>query len=55
MKDALEPGLWAVLGCLGDEIRRTLNAELDVNGRAIWKGLYEDWKKFGQWQAGRKS
>ena len=55
MKEALEPGLWAVLGCFGDDMRRTMNAGMDPNGRAIWKRLYEDWKKFGEWQAGQRS
>ena len=52
MKEALEPGLWAVLGCMGEEIKQTVNAGMDSRGRAVWKKLYEDWKKFGRWQAG---
>ncbi len=55
MKEALEPGLWAVIGCLGDDIRRTMNAGMNPDGRAIWKRLYEDWKKFGEWKAGQRS
>ena len=55
MKEALEPGLWAVIGCLGDDIRRTMNAGMTTNCRAIWKKLYEDWKKFGEWQPGQRS
>lgn len=54
IREALEPGLWAVIRCLGDDVKRTMNAAMDPNGRAIWKKLYEDWKKFGEWQPGQK-
>ena len=53
LKEALEPGLWAILGCMGEEVKRTMNAGMDTRQRAIWKKLYEDWKRFGRWQAGR--
>lgn len=50
MRQALEPGLWSVLECTEPEVLRTLNAGMNSSERSIWKRLYEDWKKFGQWQ-----
>ena len=50
MREALELGLWAVMNCLGQEVMRTLNAGMDSSGRAVWKRVYDDWKKFGHWQ-----
>lgn len=45
MKTALEPGLWAVLAVMTKEGMRTMNAALDEGGRAVWKAVYEDWKR----------
>ena len=47
MKKALEPGLYAVLSDMTIERMRTMNAALDEGGRAVWKALYEDWRRFG--------
>jgi len=49
-RDALLPGLYAVLDVLSVETLRTLNAAMDAQGRAIFKGLYEDWRRFGRWK-----
>ena len=48
MKRALEPGLYAVISVMTMEGMRTMNAALDVSGRAIWKVLYDDWRRFGK-------
>ena len=45
MKAALEPGLFVVLNVITKEAMQTINAVLDEGGRAIWKALYEDWKR----------
>jgi len=47
MKAALEPGIYAVLNVMTKEGMRTMNAALDESGRAVWKGLYEEWRRFG--------
>ena len=52
MKQALEPGLWAALGCMSPNIMRAMSAALDGSARVIWKKLYDDWKEFGQWKGG---
>lgn len=48
MKAALEPGVYAVLSVMTKEGMRTMNAALDENGRAVWKVLFEEWKRFGK-------
>lgn len=45
VKAALEPGLYAVLGVMNQEVMRTTNAAMKESERAIWKALYEDWKR----------
>ena len=51
MKEALEPGLWAVLGCIEEDVKRAMNVVMNTRQRSLWKRLYEDWTKFGRWQA----
>jgi Urb2/Npa2 family len=48
-KEGLMPGLYAVLDVMGREVMRGMNAKMDASRRAIFKGLYEDWMKFGRW------
>ena len=45
MKTALEPGLYAVLNVMTLDGMRAMNTRMDENTRAIWKGLYEEWKR----------
>lgn len=45
MKVALDQGLYAVLNVMSQEGMRTMNAALDESGRAVWKVLYEDWRR----------
>ena len=52
MKEALEPGLWAALGCMSPDVMRTMNSALSKSGRVIWQRLYSEWKQFGQWKGG---
>ena len=47
MKTALDPGLYAVLAVMTPEAMRTMNAAMDESGRAVWKALYEDSRRFG--------
>lgn len=52
VKAAILPGLYAVLDVMSRETMRAMNAGLDVSGRAIFKGLYDDYVKFGKWNKG---
>ena len=49
IKAAILPGLYAVLDVTSRETMRALNAGLDVSGKAVFKGLYNDYMKFGKW------
>ncbi len=48
-KAALMPGLYAVLNVMGREVTRGMNAKMDASQRAIFKGLYADYTRFGRW------
>ena len=48
-KEKLMPGLYAVLDVMDRETMRGMNGAMDANGRAVWKGLYQDWERFGRW------
>ena len=50
VRTALNPGLYAVFGVMGQETMRTVNAALDAAARAVWKVLYEDYQRFGRWE-----
>ncbi|MCJ1313851.1 hypothetical protein MMC25_007531 [Agyrium rufum] len=51
MRQALNPGLWVIMDAMNQDIMRTVNsAFLDAGERAIWKSLYEDWRRFGRWK-----
>ena len=49
MKAALNPGLYAVFAIMPQEVMRNLNAAMGSPNRAIFKTLYEDYKRLGQW------
>ncbi|KAJ5082444.1 hypothetical protein N7532_011487 [Penicillium argentinense] len=49
IKDALMPGFYAVLDVMSKETLRSLNSQLDVSARAVFKSLYDDYVKFGKW------
>ncbi|OKL64514.1 hypothetical protein UA08_00814 [Talaromyces atroroseus] len=51
IKNALAPGLYAVLDAMPTESKRALNASLDVSARAIFKTLHEDYVRFGKWNS----
>ncbi|KAF9884152.1 hypothetical protein FE257_002273 [Aspergillus nanangensis] len=52
VKAAIMPGLYSVLDVMSRETMRALNAGLDVSGRAVFKGLYDDYVRFGKWNKG---
>lgn len=49
VKAALMPGLYAVLDAMSRDLMRATNAAMDSSSRAIFKGLYEDYQRFGRW------
>ncbi|EAW07511.1 ribosome biogenesis protein URB2 [Aspergillus clavatus NRRL 1] len=52
VKAAILPGLYTVLDVMSRDTMRAMNAGLDMSGRAIFKGLYDDYVKFGKWNKG---
>lgn len=52
IKAALMPGLYSVMTILSRESMQALNTELEVSSRAVFKGLYDDYIKFGKWNKG---
>ncbi len=49
VKAALMPGLHAVFDVMAQDTMRTLNAAMDSSNRAIFKDLYNDYRRFGKW------
>ncbi|XXG96525.1 hypothetical protein Hte_002808 [Hypoxylon texense] len=49
VRKALEPGIYSVLDVTPQGCRRVLNESLDANGRAVFKSMFADYKKFGKW------
>ncbi|KAF2434036.1 hypothetical protein EJ08DRAFT_21497 [Tothia fuscella] len=48
VRDALKSGIWSLMDVVDMEGMRGLNAGLGRDERVIWKGLYDDWSKFGK-------
>ncbi|KAB5569996.1 Urb2/Npa2 family-domain-containing protein [Coniochaeta sp. 2T2.1] len=49
VREALEPGVFAILDITTPEARRVMNDALDPSGRAIMKELFKQYLKFGKW------
>ncbi|RYO76456.1 hypothetical protein DL766_006410 [Monosporascus sp. MC13-8B] len=49
VRKALETGVYSVLNVTPQGCRRVLNESLDANGRALFRQMYADYKKFGRW------
>ncbi|KAF2489615.1 hypothetical protein BU16DRAFT_566724 [Lophium mytilinum] len=41
----LIPGLWSALDCTDKAALRAMSAAMDGSTRAVWKGVYVEWKK----------
>ena len=50
VRAGLSPGLYAIFDIIGSDVLRTVSAALDGQGRVLFRGLYEDWGKFGKWK-----
>ena len=49
IKSAFIPGVYAVLAAIPRDIMRSMYAEMDVSSRAVFKHLYYEWRKYGNW------
>lgn len=49
VREALEPGVYAILNITNEQGRRILNEAVDGSGRAIFKEMYRRYVKFGKW------
>ena len=47
VREALNPGLWAIMDAMSVDVRRAANEELGKEARTIFKTVYDDWRKFG--------
>lgn len=55
MRDALTPGLWAMIEVIemgADSTRgvKALSAGMNNAERAVLRGIFEDWRRFGAWR-----
>ncbi|KMU90786.1 hypothetical protein CIHG_08747 [Coccidioides immitis H538.4] len=49
IKAALMQGFYAVLDVMSKNTMKAMNAAMDSSARAVFKGLYDDYVKFGKW------
>lgn len=49
VKAALTPGLYAIFGVMPREAMQMVNAAMDSSSRAIFKALYDEYRRFGKW------
>ncbi len=47
VKTALNPGLYAVLDVMQQEVMRTMNAAMDSSSRSIFKSFHEEYRRLG--------
>lgn len=55
MKEALMPGLWSAIEAMemnDAEGIKSLSSAMNNSERAVLRGVYEDWKRFGKWCGG---
>lgn len=50
VRERLQPGLWAAMDVVGIEAMRAMSAGMDAAGRAVWRGVYAEWNRFGRWK-----
>jgi nucleolar pre-ribosomal-associated protein 2 len=53
MREALTPGLWSMIEAMemGEaEGVKTLSAAMNNSERAVLRGVYDDWRRFGKWR-----
>ena len=53
VKEAITPGLWSIIEAMemGEtEGVKTLSAAINNSERAVLRGVYDDWRRFGKWR-----
>ncbi|KAI1355684.1 Urb2/Npa2 family-domain-containing protein [Xylaria sp. FL0043] len=50
MRKALEVGVFSVLDITSEGCRKALNESLDASGRAVFRALFSEYRKFGKWK-----
>ncbi|KAI0910286.1 Urb2/Npa2 family-domain-containing protein [Ustulina deusta] len=50
MHKALEVGVFSVLDITSEGCRKALNESLDASGRAVFRALFAEYRKFGKWK-----
>ncbi|KAI0443424.1 Urb2/Npa2 family-domain-containing protein [Xylaria telfairii] len=50
MRKALEVGIFSVLDITSEGCRKVLNESLDAGGRAVFRALFAEYRKFGKWK-----
>ncbi|KAI0402897.1 Urb2/Npa2 family-domain-containing protein [Xylaria palmicola] len=50
MRRALEIGIFSVLDITSEGCRKVLNESLDASGRAVFRALFAEYRKFGKWK-----
>ena len=50
VREALEPGVFSILGITTDEGRAIMSDAMDSSGRAIFREVYRQWQRFGKWK-----
>lgn len=50
MRKALELGVFSVLDITSEGCRKALNESLDASGRAVFRALFAEYRKFGKWK-----
>ncbi|KAI8634822.1 hypothetical protein F5Y19DRAFT_126260 [Xylariaceae sp. FL1651] len=50
MRKALEVGVFSVIDITSEGCRRVLNESLDAAGRAVFRALFAEYRKFGKWK-----
>jgi nucleolar pre-ribosomal-associated protein 2 len=49
VKEKLLPGMYVILDAMSRELMRSMNADMDPSSRALFRGLYDDWVRYGKW------
>ncbi|KAI1265140.1 hypothetical protein F5Y18DRAFT_387525 [Xylariaceae sp. FL1019] len=50
MRKALEVGVYSMLDITSEGRKRVINESLDASGRAIFRALFAEYRKFGEWK-----
>lgn len=54
MRIALSLGLWAIFDVMSQGVMRNLNAAMGSASRSVFKALYDEYRRSGQWKRGAR-